>query len=871
MNEPPFNTPMNEPPFNTPMNEPPLYYKYDLFIYYVEADKDWVNGFLLPALDSHKVRYIHEENFSLGKPTVSLIEDATKESSKVLLVISSACLNNDWIEFVRLLAQSHGIKEKQWTLIPLFKEKVVLPSSITTLELESLDASVPSKWMQAVERLCKYLNHSKFEPPLKLKCPYPGMKTFNEEDSENFWGRNNDIDRMLRQLDKCPFLAVIGSSGSGKSSLVFAGLIPALKKSARFPGRWIMKTMRPGNTPVKTLERILGGSSKELDATVKSFFVKEPSVQRLLIIVDQFEEIFTIVKEKKESQDFQQVLSQLIQIKNCYLVLTIRADFYQDLIGLQPLWKNIQENRYEIEHLTKDGLKNAILNPGKNVGVYIDSILVERLVGDFSGAKEPGILPFFQVTLRSLWEKLEYKYLPLHAYEKQGLDKIIEEFAQEAWSALPIKQQEIARRIFLRLVQFGEGRVHTRRQQLVSELQIGNNEKEFKTVLDHFLNDKYRLLTISNIAREENELEKTVDLAHEILITSWPIFQEWISQYREAEKERRWLEKKAQEWNLQSKRIGGLLNSDDLKKAKKWSGNSYADHLGYSNELTILINRSEWMIWWRRFMGLMLIIVVVMTWFARQQAARDKIIKKTVLKDITPDLVRQLSRRLPDFQKIGKNAKNSRNFENALENYQFLVKLKLIESEIEFSGNPDDFLELKSEREQIRKVAKKSEKFLAEVISLARIPALEEQLKAGNFGGLQPPEADSEIEGEFHGVAARDKQFTGALKTTYRIIMMGYGANADYNKDGYFTDGEEELIPCSTLEELEQLWRKYTQNRCGWYGENSDREAPHCKELGGKTLTIMLFYGIATPEFKERLSTQCQVVKIPKIGIESAE
>jgi hypothetical protein len=225
---------------------------------------------------------------------------------------------------------------------------------------------------------------------------------------------------------------------------------------------------------------------------------------------------------------------------------------------------------------------------------------------------------------------------------------------------------------------------------------------------------------------------------------------------------------------------------------------------------------------------------------------------------------------IPDFLSTAKKEKTSRNFENALLYYRALVCLKEIESKIKSSPNPDDYSKLKPEREQIQKAAKQAEEPLAEVISLARIPALEEQLKAANFGGLQL-QANPEIEGSHRGSEAQDEQFTGALQTTYRIIMMEYGANADYNNGGDFINGQEKLIPCATLEELEQLWRKYTQNRCGWYGENSALEAPHCKELGGQTLSIILFYGVASRPFQERLSEQCQVVKLPEIGIESAQ
>ncbi|MGB3513968.1 MAG: TIR domain-containing protein, partial [Microcoleaceae cyanobacterium] len=326
------------------MNEPPSSSKYDIFISYTEANKAWVKGFLLPPLDSAKIKYVERENFSLGVPELKELERFIKESKYVLLIISDAYLTDNFNEFTDILAQSYGIENKTWPVIPLFLEEVQLPPTLKMLT--SLDATDESKWQTIVERLCEQLKRPIPEPPRKPECPYPGMKTFNEEDSKNFWGRDKEIDAMIRQLDNYPFLAVIGRSGSGKSSLVRAGLIPALKKSSRFlTGEWIVRTMRPDIKPVTTLREILGGSLDELSATVKSFLASQPNAQRFLLIVDQFEEVFTIVKDEKILQYFQQVLSQLIQIKNCYVVLTIRADFYHNLIGLQPLWNEIKANR----------------------------------------------------------------------------------------------------------------------------------------------------------------------------------------------------------------------------------------------------------------------------------------------------------------------------------------------------------------------------------------------------------------------------------------------------------------------------------------------------------------------------------------------
>ncbi len=152
----------------------------------------------------------------------------------------------------------------------------------------------------------------------------------------------------------------------------------------------------------------------------------------------------------------------------CYVLLTVRADFYPDLMA-SLLWPEIQAHRAEVLPLGEAGLRQAIVRPAEDAGVFVETALVERLVADAAG--EPGILPFVQETLVLLWEKVERCYLPLAAYEAlTGLQVAMADRAETALGSLGEEEQGIARRIFLRLIQFGEGRADTRRQQPVSAL-----------------------------------------------------------------------------------------------------------------------------------------------------------------------------------------------------------------------------------------------------------------------------------------------------------------------------------------------------------------------------------------------------------------
>jgi Novel STAND NTPase 1 len=205
--------------------------------------------------------------------------------------------------------------------------------------------------------------------------------------------------------------------------------------------------------------------------------------------------------------------------------------------------------------------------------------LADRLVSD--AAEEPGALPLLQETMRLLWAEMARRFLPLGAYERLGADGrsglavAIANKADATLNDLPSAEQKaIARRIFLRLVQFGEGRPDTRRQQPVSKLREGNDPQLFDETLRHLEDD--RLVTVTG---EEGGQEKKVDLAHEAIITGWPQLREWVKERRGAEQTRRRLEDKAEEW-IRLQRRGGLLDEIEIKEAEQWLQGPDAAELG---------------------------------------------------------------------------------------------------------------------------------------------------------------------------------------------------------------------------------------------------------------------------------------------------
>jgi WD40 repeat protein/energy-coupling factor transporter ATP-binding protein EcfA2 len=571
---------------------------YDLFISYADADRSWVEGYLLDALAQAGVHWCSERAFALGVPRIKEFENAIQRSYRTLLVISPAYLADGFNLFVDWLGQSYRLDSQTWTVIPLILQSVQLPPRLSALV--KLDATDPEQWEAAIARLCADLQHAIPTVSAKPTCPYPGMVPYSEADGDLFFGRDQEIEELLEKLRLQRFITVIGPSGSGKSSLVFAGLIPALHQTGLFGvSGWKICSMRPGETPLTQLKTLLNSDLSNPAHALSQALVTQPDVKRLLLIVDQFEEVFTL--GSTEVIPFQQTLLTLTAIPELYLILTVRADFYADLMT-SPLWHKIQTNRVEVAPLDEVGLRQAILKPAENAGVFVEPALLERLVTDAAG--EPGVLPLVQETLVLLWERVERRFLPLRAYEalvltrkaygvtgkghRTGLEVAIACRADAALASLETDPEKIPRRIFLRLIQFGEGRADTRRQQPVEALRTPSDDSTlFNQILDQFA--QCRLLTLTS---DEKEQTVRVDIAHEALISGWFTLQQWISQRREAEQTRRRLTASAEEW-VRLGKTGGLLDEIELAEAERWLSSPDAIDLGCDESLSELVAASR--------------------------------------------------------------------------------------------------------------------------------------------------------------------------------------------------------------------------------------------------------------------------------------
>ena len=555
--------------------------EFDYFISYADDDRAWAEGVLTDALRAAHFKCITHADFEAGKPLLQAFEDAVVSSRKVILVLSPAYLADQSARFSDLLAQHYGIELTTWPVVPLiYKQVEDLPLRLRMLN--PVDATREQDWEAVIKGLTGQISPPRREIP---GAPYPGLRAFSKLDQALFFGRETEIQDMLRLLRAYPFLALIGSSGSGKSSLMYAGLLPALKESQAFgSGDWLMRELRPGADPLPALATVLAGDPLAPSETIPGL-LRQHNAERLLVMVDQFEELFTVTNENALA--FQNALLGLIKQDKVWVVITARADFYPSLMS-SLLWSEIRTNRYELLPLTESALAEAIRKPAERVGVYIESALVERLVGD--AREEPGVLPFVQETMILLWDKVVRRFLPLSAYEAlvlprsaydkyepegtTGLDAAIAIHAKGVLGRLNPEQQDAARRIFLRLVSFGDGRPDTRRQQPRSALQLNYDPQLIDSTIAYLANEKARLLTISG---QEGDPDPKIDISHEALITAPSAIRIWIEDGRVDELLRRNLQEAAAEW-LNAKRDGSYLyESARLQQARDWSAHYHED------------------------------------------------------------------------------------------------------------------------------------------------------------------------------------------------------------------------------------------------------------------------------------------------------
>ena len=458
--------------------------------------------------------------------------------------------------------------------------------------LRSLAQSLGQEKNAAIRKFCARLLDD--EPArLMARCPYRGLSAFREEDEQYFFGRDAYAAKLVEAVQQSPFVAVIGASGSGKSSLVFAGLIPQLRRQLpsseglhELPsweglgvGTWQIATLRPLTNPfyemasalfpmldpeaneIETMRQIeqLTAALQAAEITLAGIvrrIARKSSASRLLIAIDQFEELYA-PENAATCRTIIEQLSQLIADTSLpvSVVITLRSDFLGQANSQPDFSHLIADNNLLVPAMNADELRAAIAEPAQKAGQPLSAEVVDLLIEQTK--KREGALPLLEFALTQIWQGMAQGVEPAETLKQiGGVGGALANKAKELFDSLTPAEQQIARRAFLAMTRLGEGTNDTRRRTALAEMVSHQDAPDnVRNMLRLFAQPGARLLTLA---------EDTAEITHEALFEHWDALKQWIDGNRDDLRFLRQVNDAAQHWDAQGRPDGSLWRSPNL-------------------------------------------------------------------------------------------------------------------------------------------------------------------------------------------------------------------------------------------------------------------------------------------------------------------
>lgn len=441
---------------------------------------------------------------------------------------------------------------------------------------------------------------------VNLKNPFPGLRPFEVDESELFFGRDDYVHALLRLLRRNRFLAVVGSSGCGKSSVVRAGLIASLRDGflVEGEGEWRIAIMHPEGKPILELAKalchqdVLGplleqgeetlalvhatlrrGASGILEVTREASL---PSAAKLLILVDQFEELFRFMQSATrgaldEAQAFVKLLLEAAEQRDLpvYVVLTMRSEFLGQCAPLPGLADAMNQGLYLLPSMTRDQLRGAIQEPITAHEGTITNRLVNRLLNDLGGNIDQ--LPILQHALMRLWviwlPDRQHGPMDLAQYQRIGqLESSLSQHAEEAFAELDERQRAIAESLFKQITDTTPDNQTIRRPSPLAALcqRARASQAEVVAVLDKFRQEGRSFLMTSPPGDVPLTSDTIIDISHESLIRQWVRLRQWAEAEAQATEVYRRLQESARLWEREGRNEDGLYRGARLAQAVEW-------------------------------------------------------------------------------------------------------------------------------------------------------------------------------------------------------------------------------------------------------------------------------------------------------------
>lgn len=399
--------------------------------------------------------------------------------------------------------------------------------------------------------------------------PFKGLASFEVEDADVFFGRERLVAEMLGRLAGATLLGVVGPSGSGKSSAARAGLLAALAAGS-LPGSegWIRIVLRPGAYPLRALDRAMwSGIPDRLRQALEGAELPLRAIrdhlgegQRVVVLVDQFEELFTQCEDEDDRRAFVNAVGEAATDArgNVVVIAAIRADFYGHCAAYPELAELVGASHVLVGPMTGQEYRRAIGEPARRSGLVVEPELTDALVAEV--LHEPGALPLLSTALLELWQRREGRMIPLAAYRVTGgVNGAVGRLAEAAFERLDDRERDVARAVMLRLAGAGEGDAIARRRAPLEEFDT-ERDPRVATVLRVFT--EARLLTVS---------EGAVEVAHEALLREWTRLKDWLEEDREGLRLHAHLTQAAHAWDEEGRDQGELYRGARLASALDWT------------------------------------------------------------------------------------------------------------------------------------------------------------------------------------------------------------------------------------------------------------------------------------------------------------
>ena len=562
--------------------------QYDVFFSYNWRDREAVENVAWALRERDLKVFLDRWYLVAGRPWPQALEEALSSCRAVAVFLGPQGMGR-WQQREKDLALDRQARDPRFPVIP-----VLLTAKEPALEFLTLntwvDLSSREESPLALDILAAAVRgeapgddfRERIQATLATVCPYRGLRPFREEDASFFFGRETFTDKLLQAVRRQNLVALVGASGCGKSSVARAGLAPRLRREGGGMV-WDVATLAPGDRPLQALAaalipllepemtetsrlrevgklgKALAEGEVALRDVVTRALEKQPGTDRLLLVADQWEELYTLCPDEPIRCRFIDQLLEATAAGSLTVVLTLRGDFFGHALSYRPLADRLQDAVVNIGPMTGDELERAIVGPAEKVCLNFEAGLVKRILNDVR--EEPGNLPLLEFVLTELWEKRHGGQLLHEAYEAMGgAQGAIACRAEELFARLTLQEQKLVRSVFLQLVRPGEGVEDTRRRAAITEVP----ESAQPLVKD--LADARLLVTGHNRATGV----QSVEVAHEALIRNWGRLRGWVDEDREFLLWSQRLKVALEEWERADHDAETLLRGAPLAEAERW-------------------------------------------------------------------------------------------------------------------------------------------------------------------------------------------------------------------------------------------------------------------------------------------------------------